>query len=230
MQNGFDGFISKPIDTRELNRMLNELIRNKKPQEVIEAARQKSQAEGLPQPAAINEGLAAATANDIENALTVLEELLPKSDADIRLFATTVHGMKSALANAGETALSNIALRLEQAANNGETSVISTETPEFIKALRSLLEKIKAAIEGETGENVNISQEDVNFLRNKLTDIKTACEKLVLKDAKKAVAELKQKTWPRKTGDIINEISLCLLRGEFAKVVSAADETLNTLG
>ena len=233
MQNGFDGFISKPIDTRELNRILNELIRNKQPQEVIDAARQKSQPEGVSQPA-INEGLAAATANDIENALAVLDEFIPAMNNDeqtaaTKLFTTTVHGMKSALANIGETALSDIALRLEQAANNGETSVISTETPEFINALRLLLEKIKPPIKGETGENVNISQDDIHFLRNKLTDIKTACENLVLKDAKKALAELKHKTWPRKINDIINEISLCLLRGEFAKVVSAVDAATDTL-
>ncbi|MCL2269832.1 MAG: ATP-binding protein, partial [Treponema sp.] len=41
MQNGFDGFISKPIDSRELNLILNDLIRNKKPPEVIEAARRE---------------------------------------------------------------------------------------------------------------------------------------------------------------------------------------------
>jgi len=39
MKNGFDGFISKPIDSRELNHYLNDFIRNKKPPEVIEEAR-----------------------------------------------------------------------------------------------------------------------------------------------------------------------------------------------
>ena len=46
LEKGFDDFISKPIDIRQLNAVLNKLIRDKQPQEVIEAARmQKSAAE-----------------------------------------------------------------------------------------------------------------------------------------------------------------------------------------
>jgi signal transduction histidine kinase/DNA-binding response OmpR family regulator len=39
MENGFDGFISKPIDIRQLNIMLNKLIRDRYPIETVEAAR-----------------------------------------------------------------------------------------------------------------------------------------------------------------------------------------------
>jgi CheY-like chemotaxis protein len=39
LANGFDEFISKPIDIRELNSSLNRLIRDKQPPEVLEAAR-----------------------------------------------------------------------------------------------------------------------------------------------------------------------------------------------
>jgi CheY-like chemotaxis protein len=45
MNNGFDGFISKPIDLRQMNMLLNKLIRDKQPPEVIEAARQGAVAE-----------------------------------------------------------------------------------------------------------------------------------------------------------------------------------------
>ena len=39
MQNGFDNFISKPIDIRQLDTVLNKLVRDKQPPEVIETAR-----------------------------------------------------------------------------------------------------------------------------------------------------------------------------------------------
>jgi len=39
MDNGFDGFISKPIDTRQLNMTLNKFIRDRYPAETVEAAR-----------------------------------------------------------------------------------------------------------------------------------------------------------------------------------------------
>jgi CheY-like chemotaxis protein len=39
LANGFDAFLSKPIDTRQLDTVLNQLIRDKQPPEVINAAR-----------------------------------------------------------------------------------------------------------------------------------------------------------------------------------------------
>jgi len=41
MENGFDAFISKPVDIRQLNQLLNRLIRDKQPRNVIEAARKQ---------------------------------------------------------------------------------------------------------------------------------------------------------------------------------------------
>jgi len=40
LENGFDGFISKPIDIRQLNETLNKLVRDRYPFETVEAARQ----------------------------------------------------------------------------------------------------------------------------------------------------------------------------------------------
>jgi CheY-like chemotaxis protein len=39
LANGFDGFIAKPIDSRELNVTLNHMVRDKYPPDVISAAR-----------------------------------------------------------------------------------------------------------------------------------------------------------------------------------------------
>ena len=44
-RNGFDDFISKPLDIHLLNTVLNKLIRDKQPPEVIEAARRQAEAE-----------------------------------------------------------------------------------------------------------------------------------------------------------------------------------------
>jgi CheY-like chemotaxis protein len=38
LTNGFDGFISKPIDIHQLNSILKKFVRDKQPPEVIEAA------------------------------------------------------------------------------------------------------------------------------------------------------------------------------------------------
>jgi FOG: CheY-like receiver len=43
LENGFDGFISKPIDIRQLNASLNKFIRDKYPPEVVETARRQAE-------------------------------------------------------------------------------------------------------------------------------------------------------------------------------------------
>ena len=42
LQNDFDDYLSKPIDIRQLNTILNKFIRDKQPQEVLDAAREQS--------------------------------------------------------------------------------------------------------------------------------------------------------------------------------------------
>jgi CheY-like chemotaxis protein/HPt (histidine-containing phosphotransfer) domain-containing protein len=155
LDSGFDAYISKPIDVRELNSLLNRFIRDKQPPEVIESMRlemwQKKSAE-LPELAKrilSNERLTNAVIRDIENAISVLDELLLNqdnlSDSDMELYITIVHGMKSALANIGETKLSSIAHEFEQAGKNRHMAAIISETPEFIESLRMVVEKIRPA-------------------------------------------------------------------------------------
>ncbi|MCL2269833.1 MAG: ATP-binding protein [Treponema sp.] len=224
LSNGFDGFISKPIDSRELNRILIELIQDKK-------NRQEQQAQdvsGSAQAAIVSDELAVAAVQDINSAIAVLDELLPKmqAGADTGLYTTTVHGIKSALANIGENSLSKAALRLEQAGNNGETAVIASDTPEFINGLRLLTERIKPAI---AVGGFDIARDDMIFLRDKLGAIGAACGKLDVKDAKAALSDLKQRAWPAEINDMVNEISVYMIRGEYKKAGAAVDRAAATL-
>ena len=245
MENGFNDFISKPIDSREMNHILNDFIRNKQPPEVIEAARlekqekekknaeimaQQAGAKSPPQKPSIDSDLTAAAICDIENALNILDGILPEIEngkTNFSLFITTVHGMKSALANIGEKELSDAALGLERAGDRNDKSVILTETPGFISLLRLFLKEIKHA---DTGGNADVSIEDVKFFNNKLNEIKTACEELDLKTAKSALNALKQKTWHGKMNDIVNEISVFLIRGEYLNAASVIDNAMEKEG
>ena len=150
---GFDGFISKPIDSRELNNLLNTLIRNKQTPGVIEAARRKQREQqkkdagtGFDQSLPEISELEKFFLMDAEKALKALaefQEKLPDPDeADLTDFGVTVHGMKSALNNIGRGELSGEAFKLETAATEGNISYIVNETPVFVKALDDLVKKI----------------------------------------------------------------------------------------
>ena len=235
LENGFDGFISKPIDSRELNLILNEKIRNKKPPNVIEAARREKHqfnnsyvSEQVKKP--IEKGLITGVIHDIDNSLNVLEELLPglNSDAaDMGLYTTTVHGIKSALANIHEMALSNAALKLEQTSDNTEKSVLLEETKNFMSMLRTLMEKLKSIHSDETDKApAEVSPDEMDFLRSRLNEIKTACGKMDIINAKNILNELKQKKLPQNINSCIEEISLYLIRGEYSNIITIIDKVL----
>ena len=233
LKNGFDGYITKPIDSRELNHCLNEFIRNKKPPEVVEEARKKQQENK--QEFAINpnnSNIIKFFLQDAKNAVNLLEALYKiinnlKSTAvldeeDIGLYITTVHGIKSALANIGEAGLSDTASKLEKAGRENNTEVILAETPALIEALKSLIEKLSPK---EDAGNVEITEADNLFLKEKLLEIKTSCDELNKKDAKKALNELKQKKWPAEVNATLDKIETHLLHSEFGEAVETAQQT-----
>ena len=145
MRNGFNDFISKPIDIRQLNTVLNKFIRNKQPPEILAKA-QKSALEKSNQVVAappVNPVLLSFFAKDAANALPVLESTLDKietiSDDDIQLYAVTAHGVKSALANIGKTELSGLAYTLEKAGKTKDKNIIKLQTQELIDALKGII-------------------------------------------------------------------------------------------
>jgi PAS domain S-box-containing protein len=163
LANGFNDYLSKPIDKHHLDAVLKKLIRDKQPPETIEAAhaeaaraaaaraetqQRESGSHGVKKTAAFilsNPRLVKIFIRDIEKAIQTLDGLYKYQfhrDADKQLYVVTVHGMKSALASAGETELSAFALKLEKAGKIHNIAEMLSETPLFIDGLGELIKKI----------------------------------------------------------------------------------------
>jgi CheY-like chemotaxis protein len=241
MANGFDDFISKPIDLRQLNAALNRLVRDKYPAETIEAARSLKGsldkgsanvnfangiiADGASQPS-IDPELAKIFTRDAEKAAATLETLQRKEgnygEEDIKEYIITVHAMKSALANIGETALSDAALKLEKAGRAGNTAVMISETPAFMDSLRTVIKKIKPKDLDKGGETMDA--DDRPYLLEKLTALQEACAEYNKKAAKAAIAELRRKTWSRPVNELLDAIAVRLLHSEFSAAAALAKD------
>jgi len=219
MENGFDGFISKPIDIRQLNAILNKFVRNRHSPEEIKAAesmRPKSMAKDIQSDS--DPQLVAIFARDAEKAIAVLQSLCEKREAldeeSLQMFIVNTHAMKSALANIGEKELSKFASELEQAVRERNFSKVADKTPEFLSSLRILLEKTAPKQEED------VVDEDVAYLREKLLVIQSACETYDKKTVKKALAELNEKKWSHKTKKMLEKIAEHLLHSDFEAVVA----------
>jgi PAS domain S-box-containing protein len=228
LKNGFDDFISKPIDIRQLNNSLNKLIRDKKPAEVVEEARlQKDKlfAEVVHKEVTTAQ-LAEFFVRDALKAASVLDSIAKNNcrrTDDLSLFVINVHAMKSALANVGETELSEFAKILEQAGRNNNINLILAELPIFLDALYSVIGKFKQK------EDENVSEEEtVNpdierpYILEKMLVIKSACELMDKKTAKTALAELKEKAWPPHIKQQLSAISELILHSDFEEAAAAA--------
>ncbi|MDR0491259.1 MAG: response regulator [Oscillospiraceae bacterium] len=153
LSNGFDDFISKPIDVRQLNVVLNKLIRDKQPHGVIGTAREQIEVktnnnERPPRkdlPPGVDQRFIEAFVRDAKKSLAALYEIIDKdgaySEDDIRMYTIHVHGIKSALAGIGQHELSAEALRLETAAREGNMEVVLSKSAAFTESLQALVDE-----------------------------------------------------------------------------------------
>ena len=228
LSNGFDDFISKPIDIRQLNAVLNKLIRDKQPAEVLDEARKQKNslyASGRHH-IVVDPQLAEFFVRDGEKAYDILENILKNNfnEADDLLkFIINVHAMKSSLANIGEGELSNKAMELEQAGRDQNIKLILNGLPEFLLSLRHVIDKLKPS--DEIMEDIKVNNEDdLAFLKEKLQAIQAACESFNKKSAKEILAQVKEKTWTKAIREKLGAISEHLLHSEFEEAAAIARE------
>ena len=229
LANGFDAFISKPIDLRQLNILLNSLIRDKQPPEVLKAARRQKGGPGTVDcapSASVVQQLAAAFARDAQKALAALEAISDSAyrDEDMVEYTVAVHAMKGALANIGEAQLSALASQLEQAGEQRNSAVMSAETPAFLDALRALIENISP---WEEDAGSGMADEDQAYLREKLRAVQAACAVYDKKVAKDALAELGKKVWSRATQKQLDAIAGRLLHSDFEEAADLAEGSIS---
>ena len=237
LENGFDDFISKPIDIRQMNVVLNKLIRDKQPPEVIEEARrQAAETETIPaaeeEKPSIDPRFLEVFIRDAAKSLEILEDIRDRNgygnEEDLKMYIINTHGIKSALANIGMAELSAAALKLEEAGRGNDAGVMTSDTPAFLAALRALIDDL--APEKEDGDETaaaDLTDEDWAYLRDKLSTIKEACESFDKKTANGAIAELREKTWPLPVRELLSALAEYLLHSDFEDAAEKAGGFLN---
>jgi CheY-like chemotaxis protein len=231
MQNGFDGFISKPIDVRQLNEILSKFVRDKHPEEAKKYAEETTeqgetgQCQNIDRQnqdqhfgsvltshksinPAVNPRLLKFFCKDASQAIVTLRKTVESGDA--KLFTITVHAMKSALANVGEAEASHLAAALENVGRSGDMGYISENIDEFIQTLESLIDKFSAEEGAETdsagNEGASDAAEDKDYLKEQLLIIKSACADYDDDAAYAALDRLKESRWKPATANSLKEI------------------------
>ncbi|MDR2579614.1 MAG: response regulator [Fibromonadaceae bacterium] len=222
-ENGFDAFVSKPIDIRQLNTVLNKMIRDKQSPETIEAAQRQKATSDISKNTLTNAALLAVFAQDTKKVLPVLEGIFKNIDntasEELRLFAINAHAMKSALANIGEKEASEQAALLEKAGKEQDKNAIQAKTQNFIDSLRAIVEKIEANAPPSASED-----EDPAYLKEQLQIISKACIDYDEQTANIALENLQKMQWTKETKAILDQISQALLFSDFEAAAQKAQK------
>ncbi|MCL2029140.1 MAG: PAS domain-containing protein [Deltaproteobacteria bacterium] len=230
LSNGFDGFISKPIDVRHLNNILNKMIRDKQTPEVIEAARRQSVGHdegpfGQESDAFVDPRIIEVFIRDASRSIAALDSINTKDGPldyeDKRMYETHVHGMKNALANIGKPELSAIAFELEISARDGYIESMTSETSAFIDSLRAIVKDLAAR---EEAENIEAADENKPFLSEKLLAVKAACDDYDVKTINDAIIQLRKEPWSQPTHNLLAAIARYLLSSDFDEIVDVVDK------
>ena len=195
----FSGFISKPLDLGSFALCLRRFIPNV-----------NISALGLASP-----DLTASFVRDAERTISALSGAGP---LDAKLFITHFHAIKSALANVGETSLSEAAAIYEQAGRDGDFKLIQEGISAFLASIK------EASAARATAKGPDKADEDPAFLLAQLKIIQSSCQSYDIESANKAISALRKLSWSHKTGATIDKIFEHILHADFEEAANLCRE------
>ncbi|MDR2770687.1 MAG: response regulator [Clostridiales Family XIII bacterium] len=165
LENGFQAFISKPIDIMQLDAVVRRWLRNKDLEEDRPLTREEDAppaGAAVPVGALAIDGIDAAGClerfgGDVSALLEVLrsyaahtapllEKLRQTAREDLPAYAIIVHGIKGSSRGVCAAALADMAEALERAAKAGDADFVEANNGGLVEAAERLLERLRAAL------------------------------------------------------------------------------------
>jgi signal transduction histidine kinase/CheY-like chemotaxis protein len=233
LQNGFNDFLSKPIEVFKLAEIMEKWIPPDKRKQTRDAAAPSTFAEAtkIPELEGVDAlaGLAQAGGtpsrylNLLEmfcrDARTRLPRLAkPPREEERKDFTLQVHALKSALASIGASDLSMVAARMEEAGRIDDMSAIHDDLDAFSAALEALLERTESALEtARPPDGGSSGGRQAGREGELLARLKDALAKEDLDTMDNTLESLKSLPLAIITRDALTGIAECILTADFEK-------------
>jgi len=244
IQNGFDDFMPKPIDTVVLNTILEKYISKTKQKgggEIIDNAGEKTRlqlpvieisglnvAKGIRQVYGSTEyyyEVLTTFCEDVEERLIKINECL--EDGDLSGYTTIVHSLKSAAVNIGADSLYEKAHTLEKAGHTKDLQFIEDNNGEFIGTLSLLVNDIKSALKSFStdGNDEELSES----LVSELAILKTALIRMDAREIYPTVDKLLEMQLSDKLKPVIRQISKHVTAVEYDNAIALIDSMFDSI-
>jgi len=240
LQNGFDDFLSKPIEVNKLNSILAKWIpaeKQMKAEPVSNADAESGKeieisitdvdvARGITLSGGSAKDYLETLAVFYKNGIAKVDELAECIETEnIPLYVTYVHAMKSACANIGANMLSNEAMALESAGINQDSDFIKSRNVDFTDNLKKLLENINEVITANT-EEPDSDALDENVMKELLTELKTAVEAFDLEAIEELSEKLQAFTQLQEKGEVLSRLLENVFLSRYKLALPQIDELL----
>jgi len=236
LANGFNDFLSKPIEIAKLDDILERWIPREKRADAP-CAQAMENGSYLPEIAGIDVAFGLAQVggssvsymnllevfrHDVESRLSDLAR--PLTTGDLKPFTTHVHAMKAALANIGAQELSRIAASLEAAGRQGDVLYIEQHLGGFRVSLVSLNNKIaKALATAALHREKNATDGDAEREREAFERLKAALATDDLDGIDTALAALQTLPINAVRREAVSKIAQFVLLSEFGEATRLLD-------
>jgi two-component system, sensor histidine kinase and response regulator len=247
IENGFNDFISKPIDVSKLDEILNHWITEEKREQSSQEHQEANEntfnkpvedsalysIPGVDAAKGINmtggtlisyKQVLAMFCKDAQERLPLMQKT-PETDALIS-FVTNVHALKSAAASIGAKNVSESAAELEAAGKATDIAFIREHLPGFAQQLTELIINIDKALKQKSPENSSASSPRADH-SPLFKELASALKSRNAADIDRILEELNQKNTDSKTKTALEKISDDVLMTEFDNAAKTIEELLN---
>jgi signal transduction histidine kinase/CheY-like chemotaxis protein len=234
LKNGFNDFLSKPIEMAKLDVILARWIPlEKQKKTLIKTKYRKGTAiieiEGIDTKIGIarvggepNKYLQtlAIFLQDGKEKSTEMKKALNADD--IAMYVICVHAMKSALTNIGALNLSMMAKNLENAGRTNDLQYIQSQNGTFISDLETMLANIAKALDTHSNRS-NVATAVAAEIKIELVALKAAIDNLDPAAIKVAVKNLQPFVQSEGIGSSVREMLMHILVGEYSEAADLID-------
>jgi signal transduction histidine kinase/DNA-binding NarL/FixJ family response regulator/HPt (histidine-containing phosphotransfer) domain-containing protein len=243
---GFNGFLSKPIEIAKLDAIIAEWIPREKQIKTEPLETENTEKDGgvsFPEIAGVDTaaGIAATGGTvsgyrkvlsmfrkDAEERLAFLKNFnaaagLEDTGKNLSMFVTQVHALKGASATLGAAEVSAEAARLEAAGKAKDAAAIREALPGFIERLAALVKGIETTLTDgiENGKGIieNGKPENLNFQLSIFNSLAVALEARDFENIDRLLAQLEQEKFDAETAEKVEAVSDAVLMAEYEKAL-----------
>ena len=233
LASGFDDYMAKPINVRQLEEILRTYVGVKEGETVEQVKDSTLSLEGIDCSGAMKKMYLSETAylgilknyyKDLGNALQRI--LTAKLQGDIKNFVIDVHGVKSTSAGIGAMELSECAKNLEAAGKKEDTEYIDSHMDDFVQEAEAVL-KVLENFFTEKSEEEEPQEAELSVLdKTWLEAVRQACENMDSSVAEELLEQVRQKRFEEKEAELVKQIMEYVDQFDYDEVVALLAEVL----